>query len=311
MARMKTQEEDRDATCTCTPPTTNESKKTEEKKEEKEEILLSTEASLRQLIRERLPMAESPPSYVRHWFAGYFTYRGVDPRLAGHFLWSGAELQDLALVELADAFRAKLRMAPPPASTPMLGTAGSEAEAGKGVRKGGCPCVRDTCRKNHGDGGAASVVITPGRTSAVTEAEVEMLAADVFNFVQVRLCRFLLLSLFLFHSFLSTLRLTRILITYLLTPRHTQQSSRPFLSRTLARARRLVSTQATMVERLDALLTLAAYLVMIFLMLASLAGLWAYKGLDETVVGMLQRIQMWLEQVVEAWAKNIANTWWW
>ncbi|KAK8117363.1 uncharacterized protein PG998_005644 [Apiospora kogelbergensis] len=272
MARMKTQEEDRDATCTCTPPTTNESKKTEEKKEEKEEILLSTEASLRQLIRERLPMAESPPSYVRHWFAGYFTYRGVDPRLAGHFLWSGAELQDLALVELADAFRAKLRMAPPPASTPMLGTAGAEAEAGKGVRKGGCPCVRDTCRKNHGDGGAASVVITPGRTSAVTEAEVEMLAADVFNFVQ---------------------------------------SSRPFLSRTLARARRLVSTQATMVERLDALLTLAAYLVMIFLMLASLAGLWAYKGLDETVVGMLQRIQMWLEQVVEAWAKNIANTWWW
>ncbi|KAK8109271.1 hypothetical protein PG984_015072 [Apiospora sp. TS-2023a] len=106
---------------------------------------LSTEAGLRQLIRDRLPTAESPPNYVRLWLSGYFTYRGLDPGCADRFFWSGAEFMDLALLELVEAFRAKLTM-----------PADSTTGYGFGSR----------------------------RMVGVTEAEVEMLAVDVFGFIQ-------------------------------------------------------------------------------------------------------------------------------
>ncbi|KAK8091479.1 hypothetical protein PG997_001840 [Apiospora hydei] len=203
---------------------------------------LYTEAGLRHLIRDRLPTAESPPNYVRLWLGGYFTYRGVDPGRADRFLWSGAEFMDLALEELVEGFRAKLG-------------SGRDRDASSAGRGGD----KDGKRKGGGggeDGGekekeTETTAATGARyTRMVTETEVEMLALDVFNFIQ---------------------------------------SGKPsFWKRQLARAGRLVSRQATMGQRLDAFLSLVAYLGLLFLVLAGLSGIWTYNGFGK-VVGRRRR----------------------
>lgn len=109
---------------------------------------ISTAAGLHKLYRDRLPTAESPPNYVRLWLGGYFTYRGLDPVCGDRFFWSGAEFMDLALPQLVEAFRAKLMGA-------------------------------EVATTGFGSSGVASMV-------KVTEAEVEMMGVDVYNFIQVR-----------------------------------------------------------------------------------------------------------------------------
>lgn len=155
---MKVLEEDEKPTPT--PPSPTPSSKSSRSYHPTQEELeqLSTEAGLRQLIRDRLPTAESPPNYVRLWLGGYFTYRGLDPVCAHRFFWSGAEFMELALPELVEAFRAKLMMA-------------TDLTAGFGSKSMG---------------------------TGVTEAEVEMFAGDVFGFIQVRVILSLVSWVFLY-----------------------------------------------------------------------------------------------------------------
>ncbi|KAK6852283.1 hypothetical protein PG995_012408 [Apiospora arundinis] len=182
MGLQKEEEQQETAYAPLSPTTTREKEKNKDRGGEKkeEEILLCTEAGLRGLIRSRLPTAESPPSYVRLWLAGYFTYRGVEARRADGFLWSGAELQALARADLVDAFRAKLVRTDADArgagGDGMMTT--KATKWGEGRRQG--PGARGGDK--NGGRGAAGVSTYGG--SVVTEAEVEMLAADVFEFVQ-------------------------------------------------------------------------------------------------------------------------------
>ncbi|KAK8013266.1 hypothetical protein PG991_009537 [Apiospora marii] len=160
------------------PPSLTESSISDEELEQ-----LSTESDLRKLISDRLPTAESPPNYVRIWMGGYFTYRGVDPDCADRFFWSGAEFTDLDIVELTQAFRAKL----------MIQTYGT-----------------------------ASVV-------GLMEQEVEMMAIDVFQFIQM--------------------------------------GKTPPRNQMLARLMRLFSSDATMQERLNGFLVLVGLLLLVLLAL--------------------------------------------
>ncbi|KAK7937232.1 uncharacterized protein PG986_014100 [Apiospora aurea] len=233
-------------------PTASKHDPTEEEEEEELELLY-TEAGLRQLIGDRLPTAESPPNYVRLWLGGYFTYRGVDPGRADQFLWSGAEFMDLALEELVEGFRAKL---------------GSGRDRDRGSSEAG----GDDCKRKKGGGGGGGKCSNETETTAatgarytrmVTETEVEMLALDVFNFIQSR---------------------------------------KPwFWKRELARAGRLVSRQATMGQRLDAFLSIVAYLGLLLLVLAGLSGIWTYNGFSEVVGEKAQRYGIRMGQRIEKW----------